>query len=64
MTTPKMPWYSQLLALTIAGMLRACGRSDNPVGSAGPLSPIHRQTGNEFGLVDDRVLPAAVFDPP
>jgi len=38
MTTPNLRWYSYLLALAVAGTLVACGRSDKPIGSAGPLS--------------------------
>ncbi len=38
MTTPKMRWYTCLLALAVAGTLPACGTSDKPVPSGGPLS--------------------------
>jgi phosphate transport system substrate-binding protein len=45
MTTPKLRWYSCLLALAVAGALAACSgengpgdRSDTPVGAGGSLS--------------------------
>jgi ABC-type phosphate transport system substrate-binding protein len=38
MTTAKMRWYNCLLALAVAGTLPACGTSDKPVPSGGPLS--------------------------
>ena len=38
MTTPKLHWYSYLLALAVAGTLPACGSSDKPAGAAGSLS--------------------------
>ncbi len=37
-TTSNMRWHSYLLALIVAGTLAACGRSDQPAGSAGSLS--------------------------